>query len=345
MTTPPPTSDTDTDAADAVDVTSPPVTVEVHLGPDDLTRALRDDVRDGLARDDKELPPKWLYDEAGSELFDRITRLPEYYPTEAEREILLRHAATIIERARAHTIIELGAGTSDKTTALLDAGRAAGTLRRFVPFDVSEEFLRVTAETLAARYPGLEVHGVVGDFDRHVGRLPRGEERRMIVLLGGTIGNYPPAARKELLHEIVDLMAPGDRFLLGTDLVKEPARLELAYDDPQGVTAAFNKNVLSVINRELDADFDPAAFDHEATWDPDEEWVDLGLRSRRDQTVRVDALGLDVDFSAGEYLRTEVSAKFRLSALADELASVGLTVEHWFTDAANDFAVSLSVRA
>ena len=322
---------------------TPSVTVDVHLGPDDLVASLRADVRDGLSREHKELPPKWLYDERGSELFDQITRLPEYYPTEAEREILLRHAPAIIERARAHTIVELGAGTSDKTRSLLEAGRAAGTLRRFIPFDVSEEFLRATSETLAKDYPGLEVHGVVGDFDRHIDRIPRGHERRMVVLLGGTIGNFPTVERKDFLSRIVAGMSPGDRFLLGTDLVKDPARMVVAYDDPQGVTAAFTKNVLAVVNRELGADFDLDRFDHEATWDPDEEWMDLGLRSRVDQRVRIDDLDLDIDFTAGEYLRTEVSAKFRLPSLAEELAAVGLDVEHWFTDVAGDYAVSLSV--
>ncbi len=322
--------------------TTPAVVIDVHLGPDDQAEALRRDVRDGLSRPQKSLPPKWLYDERGSELFDQITRLAEYYPTEAEREILLRHAPAIIERARPHTIVELGAGTSDKTRALLDAGRAASTLQRFIPFDVSEEFLRTTAATLTDAYPGLLVHGVVGDFDRHIERIPRGTERRMVVLLGGTIGNYPTAARRTLLREIVAGLSPGDRFLLGTDLVKDPARMVLAYDDPQGVTEAFNKNVLAVVNRELGAEFDPDRFDHEATWDPHEEWMDLGLRSRADQTVRIGDLGLEVDFAAGEYLRTEVSAKFRLASLAAELASVGLEVEYWFTDTAGDFAVSLS---
>lgn len=322
--------------------TTPAVVIDVHLGPDDQAEALRRDVRDGLSRPQKSLPPKWLYDERGSELFDQITRLAEYYPTEAEREILLRHAPAIIERARPHTIVELGAGTSDKTRALLDAGRAASTLQRFIPFDVSEEFLRTTAATLTDAYPGLLVHGVVGDFDRHIERIPRGTERRMVVLLGGTIGNYPTAARRTLLRAIVAGLSPGDRFLLGTDLVKDPARMVLAYDDPQGVTEAFNKNVLAVINRELGAEFDPDRFDHEATWDPHEEWMDLGLRSRADQTVRIGDLGLEVDFAAGEYLRTEVSAKFRLASLAAELASVGLEVEYWFTDTAGDFAVSLS---
>jgi L-histidine Nalpha-methyltransferase len=319
-----------------------PVVIDVHLGPGDLDAALRSDILSGLTTDPKELQPKWLYDERGSELFDQITRLEEYYPTEAEREILLRHAATIVHRADADTIVELGAGTGDKTRALLDAARDHERLERFIPFDVSEEYLRATATTLAGLYPGLLVHGVVGDFDRHLTRIPSGG-RRMVVFLGGTIGNYATAPRAELLRRIVGGMTPGDRFLLGTDLVKEPARLELAYDDPGGVTAAFNKNVLKVLNRELDADFDLDLFDHVARWDAVEEWMDLGLRSRVDQQVRVGALDLDVEFAAGEIMRTEVSAKFRIASLTAELAAVGLEVEHWFTDDEGDFAVSLSV--
>jgi L-histidine Nalpha-methyltransferase len=319
-----------------------PVVIDVHLGPGDLDAALRSDISSGLTKDPKELQPKWLYDERGSYLFDQITRLEEYYPTEAEREILLRHAATIVQWADADTIVELGAGTGDKTRALLDAARDHGRLERFIPFDVSEEYLRATATTLAGIYPGLLVHGVVGDFDRHLARIPSGG-RRMVVFLGGTIGNYATAPRAELLRRIVDNMTPGDRFLLGTDLVKEPARLELAYDDPGGVTAAFNKNVLNVLNRELDADFDLDRFDHVARWDPHEEWMDLGLRSRVNQRVRVAALDLDVEFASGEIMRTEVSAKFRIESFTAELAAVGLDVEHWFTDAGGDFAVSLSV--
>ncbi|MEZ5168492.1 MAG: L-histidine N(alpha)-methyltransferase [Acidimicrobiales bacterium] len=221
------------------------VQIDVHLGPTDLASALRTDVRAGLTARPKSLPPKWLYDEVGSALFDEITRIDEYYPTEAEREILLARAAEMVDLAGADTIVELGSGTSDKTRALLDAARADGRLRRFVPFDVSEEFLRAAAESLAKEYPGVRVHGVVGDFDRHLDRIPAGG-RRLIVFLGGTIGNYPPEPRRAFLDRLTAVMAPGDMLLLGTDLVKDPARLELAYDDPAGVTAAFILNVLRV---------------------------------------------------------------------------------------------------
>ena len=319
----------------------PPV-IDVHLGPGDLNAALRADVAAGLVSTPKELVPKWFYDERGSELFDEITRLDEYYPTEAEREILVAHSADIIAMADADTIVELGSGTSDKTRTLLDAAREHGRLERFIPFDVSEEFLRASAAALAVAYPGLVVHGVVGDFDRHLHTIPTGG-RRLVVFMGGTIGNYVPIPRKDLLTRITAGMVPGDRLLLGTDLVKDPDRIELAYNDPAGVTEAFNKNILTVINRELDADFDLSRFDHVARWDAHEEWIDLGLRSLTDQRVRVEALDLDVGFDAGEVMRTEVSAKFRIGPFSAELAEVGLDTERWFTDHNRDFGVSLSV--
>ncbi len=328
--------------ADVALVTPIAPTVDVHLEPADLERALRVDVVQGLTSTPKELPPKWFYDERGSRLFDEITRLAEYYPTEAEREILLREAPAIVALANADTIVELGSGTGDKTRALLTAGTDHGRLDRFVPFDVSEPFLRHSAEVLAADYPGLRVHGVVGDFDHHLERIPGGG-RRMVVMLGGTIGNYRPAERAQLLAAITAEMAPGDHFLLGTDLVKDPGRLVRAYDDVAGVTAAFNLNVLAVVNRELGADFDLDAFSHVARWDAENEWIEMHVRSERAQTVRVPALGLEVGFARGELMRTEVSAKFRLSGVAAELESVGLDVVGWWTDARSDFGLSLAV--
>ncbi|MFQ5556987.1 MAG: L-histidine N(alpha)-methyltransferase [Acidimicrobiales bacterium] len=315
--------------------------IDVHLGPEDLKAALRDDVARGLTSAPKELPPKWFYDDVGSALFDAITRLAEYYPTEAEREILIREAGAIVSVARAHTIVELGSGTSDKTRALLDAARTDGRLRRFIPFDVSEPFLRTAARRLARRYPGLEVHGVVGDFDHHLGLIPGGGSR-LVIMLGGTIGNYEPDDRKELLASIVSTMRPGDHFLLGTDLVKDPARLELAYDDPAGVTAAFNKNVLGVVNRELDADFRLDRFTHVARYDRSREWIEMFLRSTTRQRACVRSLGLKVDFEPGELMRTEVSAKFRPEGVEAEVAAAGLELRHWWTDERGDYGVSLS---
>lgn len=316
--------------------------IDVHLGPADLDEALRADLREGLTIAPKDLPPKWLYDSRGSDLFDQITRLPEYYPTEAERSILLTYADDIVARAQAETIVELGSGTSDKTRALLDAARRDGTLQRFIPFDVSEMFLRDAALMLAERYPGLEVHGVVGDFDRHLDRLPEGG-RRMVMLLGGTIGNYQPIERKEFLTDIVAGLDAGDHVLLGTDLIKSVARMEVAYDDPQGVSAAFAKNVLHVMNRELGAEFEPDHFEYVARWDPDNEWIDMGLRSRWAQTVHIAELGLDVSFEKGEIMRNEVSSKFDTEVFTEELAAVGLEVVEWYHDPARDFGVSISI--
>ncbi len=318
----------------------PPV-VDVHLGAGDLRAALRADAARGLTAQPKELPPKWFYDERGSELFDQITRLPEYYPTAREREILLREAPTIAALSGADTLVELGSGTSEKTTALLDAFVASGHLRRFVPFDVCEGILSSSADAIAARYPGLAVHGVVGDFEHHLDRLPTGG-RRLIVFLGGTIGNLRPPERKTFLADLCAGMAPGDGLLLGTDLVKDVDRLVRAYDDSRGVTAAFNRNMLAVLNRELGADFVLDRFAHVARFDPDQEWIEMLLRSSADQTVRVVDIDLEVGFADGEETRTEVSCKFRKERVTGELADVGLEMAEWWTDPAGDFAVSLS---
>ena len=322
---------------------SPQVQVDVLMGPTDLEDALRADVRRGLSATPKELPPKWFYDDRGCELFDAITRLPEYYPTERERDILRAEAADIVAISGADTLVELGSGTSDKTRVLLDALAAGGRLTRFSPFEISETTLRAAAQAISAEYPGIEVHAVVGDFERHLGQLPQGG-RRLVAFLGGTIGNFAPAERKRFLADLADGMAPGDRFLLGTDLVKDVARLEAAYDDAAGVTAEFNLNVLAVVNRELGADFDLDGFVHVARFDPVEEWIEMRLRSVADQTVRVEALGLTVSFARDEEMRTEISAKFRRAGVEAELAEAGLRLERWMTDPAGDFALSLSVR-
>jgi len=315
--------------------------IDVHLGAADLAAAMKRDVFDGLTSLPKDLPPKWLYDERGSEIFDAITRLDEYYPTRAERSILLSNAGRIIELADHDTIVELGSGTSDKTIALLDAAWERGNLKRFIPFDVSEGFLRQSAQALSRRYPGLVVHGVVGDFDRHLDQIPAGGSR-LVVFLGGTIGNYPPLDRKGFFSDIVAGMRAGDHLLLGSDMVKSVGRMELAYDDPAGVTAAFTKNVLTAINRELRASFVLDDFDHVARWDDAHEWVDIGLRSRRDHSVRIEDLDLEVNFGAGEVVRTEVSTKFQVDGLTDELEASGLEVVDWFFDPDQDFGVSLS---
>lgn len=315
--------------------------VEVHLTPDALAAALRADVRSGLASPPRELPPKWFYDERGCALFDQITRLPEYYPTRREREILTREAASIARLTGADTLVELGSGTSEKTRLLLDAMASGGQLRRIAAFDVSEPTIRHATEALAVEYPGVEVSGVVGDFDHHLDRLPGGG-RRVIAFLGSTVGNLRPAERKRFLADVAAQMAPGDAFLLGTDLVKDRARLEAAYDDAAGVTAAFNRNVLSVLNRELGADFEPGLFSHVARFDEDEEWMELGLRAGRAHVVVIPDPGVILDLEAGELVRTEISAKFRRAGVEAELAGAGLEPAEWWTDAGGDFGLSLA---
>ncbi len=316
--------------------------IEVHLDAGDLAAALRADVRSGLTAQPKELLPKWFYDKRGCELFDDITRLVEYYPTRREREILAREAHVIAELCAADTLIELGSGTSEKTRLLLDACTATGMLRTFVPFDVSEETLRAAGMAITEDYPRLDVHAIVGDFDHHLDLLP-GDGRRLVAFLGGTIGNFPPEKRSLFLRELSMSLHPGDALLLGADLVKDPGRLVAAYDDAKGVTAEFNRNVLHVLNRELGANFDVESFVHIARWDPDNEWIEMRLRSTRAQSVTLPAVDLQVDFAEGEELRSEISAKFRRVRIERELSEAGLEPTHWWTDASSDFSLSLSV--
>jgi len=324
-----------------------PPAIEVHLTEADAAASLRADVRDGLTSQPKWLPPKWFYDARGSELFERITELPEYYPTRAEREILATRAPEFAAAARAagvDTLVELGSGSSEKTRLLLDAMRAAGTLRRFVPLDVSESALAESAAAIAADYPGLAVHGVVADFTRHLELLPSSAGgRRAVAFLGGTIGNLVPEERAGFLSALRKALDTGELLLLGTDLVKAPGVLLPAYDDAAGVTAEFNRNVLRVLNRELGADFDVEAFEHVALWDAEREWIEMRLRAPREMRVHLAELGLAVRFAAGEELRTEVSAKFRRDGIAAELAEADLRLLHWWTDARARFALSAAV--
>ncbi|MGW1405507.1 L-histidine N(alpha)-methyltransferase [Streptomyces sp. NPDC002403] len=307
--------------------------------PEDATdAALRADVLHGLTRYPKTLPPKWFYDAHGSELFEEITRLPEYYPTRAEREILIDRADEIARVSGARTLIELGSGSSEKTRHLLDALPA---LHSYVPVDVSESALRGAAEALLAQRPELSVHALIADFTGGLA-LPGTPGPRLIAFLGGTIGNLLPDERAMFLKSVRSLLSPGDALLLGTDLVKEEKVLVAAYDDAAGVTAEFNRNVLRVVNRELGADFDPAGFDHVAVWDPEHEWIEMRLRARRAHAVKIPDLDLVVSFEAGEELRTEVSAKFRQEGVRAELDSAGLRLDQWWTDSGGRFALSLA---
>lgn len=308
--------------------------------PEDATEAaLRADVLHGLTRTPKTLPPKWFYDAHGSELFDQITELDEYYPTRAEREILVARAGEIAAVTGARTLVELGSGSSEKTRYLLDA---LTELETYVPVDVSESALRQAGEALIAERPRLGVHALIADFTGGLA-LPGTPGPRLVAFLGGTIGNLLPAERATFLSSVRTLLSPGDALLLGTDLVKDASVLVPAYDDAAGVTAAFNKNVLTVVNRELGADFDPDAFEHVALWDAENEWIEMRLRSLAEQTVKVPALDLAVDFTAGEEMRTEVSAKFRKEGVGEELTAAGLEPNQWWTDREGRFALSLSV--
>jgi L-histidine N-alpha-methyltransferase len=321
----------------------PAIRIDSHLSGAD-ERSLADDVLDGLTRPFKELPPKHFYDARGAELFDRICELPEYYPTRAERSILQREALQIADITRASELVELGSGTAAKTRVLLDALHDAGTLRRYVPVDVTEQMVRDCAAELTEEYPGLHVHGVIGDFERHLDRVPPRVGPRIVAFLGGTIGNFPPGSRRRVLREIRELLDAGDHLLIGTDLVKDPGVLEAAYDDAQGLTAEFNRNLLSVLNRELDAQFDPDDFDHVALFDPQHEWIEMRLRARRAHTTLVRALDLPVHFEAGEEMRTEISAKFTPERVQADLAAAGLEPVLWLTDPEELFALTLSRR-
>jgi L-histidine Nalpha-methyltransferase len=314
-----------------------------YLAADSAAQALRRDVRDGLTQSPKSLPPKWFYDSVGSELFDQITRLPEYYPTRAEAEILRARAAEIAAAAEADTLVELGSGTSEKTRIVLDALRDNGSLRRFIPFDVDSSVLTAASTAIGSEYPGIEIDAVCGDFEEHLDKIPS-IGRRLVIFLGSTIGNLTPAPRARFLDALSDTLRPGDTLLLGTDLVKDVDRLVRAYDDAAGVTALFNKNVLAVVNRELDANFDLSEFEHVARWNAEAERIEMWLRAATSQRVHVGGLDLTVDFAAGEEMLTEVSSKFRADGVAAELAAAGLRRTHWWTDAAGDFGLSLSVK-
>ncbi|MBF6546328.1 L-histidine N(alpha)-methyltransferase [Nocardia brasiliensis] len=318
-------------------------TLEIHLSDDDLTTALRTDARLGLTADPKWLPPKWFYDARGSELFEQITELPEYYPTRTERALLERVVGEIARVAQAEVLVELGAGSAAKTRLLLTALTTEGPLKTYVPQDVSAAALRGAADEIAADFPGLAVHGVVSDFTDTLHNLPGGG-RRMIAFLGGTIGNLIPAERAEFLRSIYEVLEPGEQLLLGAGLVIDPAVLVPAYDDAAGVTAAFNRNVLHVLNSRLDADFAPEKFEHVALWDTEQEWIEMRLAATEDMTVTVRDLDLTVRFAAGEQLRTEISAKFRIDGLTAELGSAGFATEQVWTDPDDRFALFLAAR-
>jgi L-histidine N-alpha-methyltransferase len=321
--------------------TAPPITVD-HAFEDAGARTLAEDALDGLTQPFKELPPKHLYDARGAALFEQICELPEYYPTRTERAILERAADEIVASTGAGELVELGSGSARKTRVLLDAMARAGTLERYVAVDVTESAIRESGARLIEEYPGLAVHGLIGDFERHLDRLPPPSARRLVVFLGGTIGNFRPGARRRFLRSVGGLLDRGDHLLLGTDLVKDVPTLVAAYDDAAGITARFNRNMLSVLNRELGGNFEPDAFDHVALFDERNEWIEMRLRAQSAQSVALPAIGLEIDFAAGEELRTEISAKFTRARVEADLAAAGLELDGWHTDDRDWFAVSLA---
>ncbi|MGH8901418.1 MAG: L-histidine N(alpha)-methyltransferase [Egibacteraceae bacterium] len=315
-----------------------------HLAVNDgYHEQLAIDARKGLTSRPKTLPPKYFYDARGSQLFEAITRLPEYYQTRTETAILAGIADQVIADVRPSEIVELGSGASRKTRLLLEAMRAAGTGDRYVPFDVSEDALVDATLTLIGDYPWLRVRGVIGDFDHHLGRIPRGG-RRLVAFLGSTIGNLHPDEHPAFLRDVAGLLDDGDAFLLGVDLVKDVPTLEAAYDDAQGVTAEFNRNVLAVLNRELRADFPLDVFAHVARYRTDEGWIEMALRAERDLVVRLDALDLVVDFARGEELHTEISCKFTRQGVEAACSAAGLALRQWHTDPDGWFALALATR-
>lgn len=318
--------------------------LEIHLSDDQMTEALRSDARLGLTASPKWLPPKWFYDARGSELFGAITELPEYYPTRTERELLRAKAAEIAKLSATQILVELGSGSSEKTMLLLDAMTAEGTLEQYVPQDVSPSALSGAIDQLRLDFPGLNVHGVVSDFTDTLHNLPSGG-RRTIAFLGGTLGNLVPAERSEFLSSIAEVLDPGEHLLMGVGLVIDPAVLVPAYDDAAGVTAEFNRNVLHVLNKRLAADFEPERFEHIALWDEHNEWIEMRLEATSDMTVHVRDLDLTVSFAAGEQMRTEISAKFRLDGIADELRAAEFGIEHVWTDPEDRFALVLATRS
>ncbi|MEA2444822.1 MAG: L-histidine Nalpha-methyltransferase [Thermoleophilales bacterium] len=322
--------------------TAPSIEIDSRLDGDALA-TIADDVRAGLgAGPPHTLPPKYFYDERGSELFEQITELDDYYPTRAERAILNRHAPAIMQLANARELVELGSGSASKTHALLYAMAGAGALDRYLPVDCSRAPIERCAEELTEAYPGLEVHGLIGDFERDLVHLPPPRDRRLVAFLGGTIGNFEPGERARMLRAIRAMLRRDDRLLLGTDLVKDAAVLERAYDDSRGVTAAFNLNVLTVLNRELDANFDLDAWRHVARWNAEEQWIEMRLRAVRHQRVELPGAEIAVDFRAGDEIRTEISAKFTHERIMRELADAGLRVELLVTDPDGLFALSLA---
>jgi L-histidine N-alpha-methyltransferase len=321
------------------------VTVE-SLGDTGFER-MAEDIRAGLLGAPKDLSPwpKYLYDEEGSDIFEEITILPEYYQTRTELSILEEKAPEIIAGTQCREMVELGSGSASKTRTLLDAMMAAGEGPvRYVPLDVSESALEASANRLLEEYPALEISGFVGDFDYALEPLlarSAGRSGRLVVFLGGTIGNFTPERRKAFLDRLRAGLEKGDYLLIGIDLVKDPRVLEAAYDDAAGVTARFNKNLLNVLNRRLDASFDPDLFDHRSVYNAGKTRVEMWLDSKVAQKVPVEALSLEVPFEEGEGIRTEISTKFTRESAGAMFGESGFELLKLYTDAEDLFGLAL----
>ena len=316
--------------------------IDVHTDERARERRLEEDVRRGLTARPKSLPPKYFYDRAGSLLFERITDLPEYYPTRTESALLAEILPGLIGEFLPDDIVEIGSGSSEKTRRVLDAVTAGGRMVRYVPLDVDRLTLEASAARLLRDYPGVSVHAVVGDFERDLSRVPAPTGRRLAMFLGSTIGNLDEPAQRRLLADLRTLLPdPGDRLLLGVDLVKDVKILHAAYDDSAGVTRDFNRNILRVVNQGVDGDFDPEAFRHRAFYNETAARIEMHLVADAAQTVRLRRLGLTIRFRPGEGIWTESSYKFTRPGVEAMLGDVGLGLARWHVDPANYFALAL----
>jgi L-histidine N-alpha-methyltransferase len=309
---------------------------------DSLTR-MAAEVRAGLLGRPRSLPAKYFYDDRGSELFEAITRLPEYYQTRTEEALLARVADELIDRTRPRELVELGSGAGRKIRLLLDAMARAGRPRRVTLLDINATFVRRAGARLRVLDPAVDVRGAVGDFTDDLRALGRGGDR-LAILFGGTIGNFHPDQVRPFLRRLAAQLAPGSHFLVGVDLVKDPARLEAAYNDAAGVTAEFNRNVLRHINHALAADFDVGAFAHVAFWHPRRRWIEMRLRATRAMRVRVPAADLDFRLAAGAEIRTEISCKYTRRSFSARVRETGFAVDRWLTDSDDLFALALLRR-
>jgi L-histidine N-alpha-methyltransferase len=306
--------------------------IDVYVDGSGMLESMADDVRKGLTSDPKRVSPKFFYDYEGSVLFERITELPEYYPTRAERDLLAEISDELMATLRPEQVVELGSGSSSKTRLLLGAESAPTHLKTYVPFDVSKGIVEEAANQLLDEFPFLSVHGVIGDFSQHLDRIPETKGRRLVLFLGGTIGNFAPAERQAFLRQVAAILGPDDRLLIGMDLVKDPAIIEAAYNDSQGVTAEFNRNVLRVLNQGVGADFNPEAYGHRAYFNRDESRIEMHLVPASTQMVTLRDLGMTITISPDETLWTESSYKFTEESVNDMLEKAGLRLDGFYTN-------------